>query len=168
AVLCAALLRTAPQALQVVELARGRLHGMHYHIAQIEQHPLAGFHAFTADRAHTLLLDLLKDIVGQRLDVTAGRTTGNHHEVADPGLPTHIDNGTVLGLHIFQCGDCQLDQLFVLNSETLHLRFSSTQGTAHARVCMPVPHRAPANGSICRWPAAHAIAWRRLPAAFAR
>src|SRR5690606_15644279 len=77
-VLCAALLRTLPEAFKVIELARRHLHHMHHHIAQIEQRPLAARQAFAAQRAHALLLDLCQHVLGQPPHTPQGTTPDDH------------------------------------------------------------------------------------------
>src|SRR5690606_22718196 len=115
-VLCAALLRTLPEAFEVIELARRHLHHMHHHVAQVEQRPLATFQPLATERAYALLLDLLQHVVCQGLHVAAGGTAGNHHEIGDAGLAAYIDGGDVGAFQVFQSTYDQLDQRFILHS----------------------------------------------------
>src|SRR3990167_269801 len=110
-----ALLSTLPQTLKVIELASCRQHHVNHDVAEVEQCPLAGIHAFSANWAYALLLDLLQHVVDQRLNVTARGAAGDQHEIGDAGLAAHVDGGDVLRLDFFQSADGQFDQLFALH-----------------------------------------------------
>ena len=111
----ATLFGALPETLEVIELPGRHLHDVNDHIAEVQQGPFAAVQPFAAERAHALLLDLLQDVLGQRLDLAAGGTAGNHHVIGNAGLAPYIDDHDVLAFQIFQRGNRQLDQCFILH-----------------------------------------------------
>src|SRR3990170_7556515 len=55
----------APDLFEVVELAHRRMHDVHHHVAQVDQHPFAARLAFHAVDARALLADALLHAVGE-------------------------------------------------------------------------------------------------------
>src|SRR6185295_3588913 len=57
---------SAPDFLEVIELAHRGMHDVHHHVAEIDQHPLAALFPFHAVDARALLADALLHAVGER------------------------------------------------------------------------------------------------------
>src|SRR6266850_7189163 len=69
----------APDFLEVVEVAHRRMHDVHDHIAQVDQHPFAVRLALDAVDARTALAQLLLHVVGERLDLPRRVAARDHH-----------------------------------------------------------------------------------------
>src|SRR6185503_5013383 len=70
---------SAPHFLEVIELAHRGMHDVHHHVAEIDQHPLAGLLALDAVHARAELADALLHVVCQRSDLSIGVAARDHH-----------------------------------------------------------------------------------------
>src|SRR5438552_2648854 len=69
----------APDLLQIVEIAHRRMHDVHHHVAEVDEHPLAARFALDAVDAHAVLPDFLLHAVRQRLDLARRVAARDHH-----------------------------------------------------------------------------------------
>src|SRR5256885_2021280 len=69
----------APDLLQIVEIAHRRMHDVHDHVAEVDEHPLAARFALDAVDAHAVLPDFLLHAVRQRLDLARRVAARDYH-----------------------------------------------------------------------------------------
>src|SRR6185503_12744822 len=103
----------APDFLEVVELAHRRMHDVHHHVAEIDQHPLAALFAFHAVDARALLANALLHAVGERPDLGIRGAARDHHALEHRRQPRRVEHLDVVALHVLE----RLDHHALLGAE---------------------------------------------------
>src|SRR6185369_14274173 len=80
----------APDFLEVIELAHRGMHDVHDHVAEVDQHPLAGLLALDAVHARAELADALLHAVCERSDLPIGVAARDHHALEHRWHPREI------------------------------------------------------------------------------
>jgi len=75
------------------------------HIASIDQYPIGVRQAFDLEIALARLLQLNRQLIGDRADMPVRAAGGNDHPVRESGLAVEIDGDDVLRLGIFKLGE---------------------------------------------------------------
>ncbi len=92
----------APHLLEIVEAANLGPEDVHQHVARIDQHPVAGWHALDPGVAVSPILHFLDEFVGDRADMPLRSARRDDHRVGERGLPDEIDGDRLLGLHLVE------------------------------------------------------------------
>lgn len=92
----------APEPLDIVETARVGLESVHDDIACINQHPLAGAHAFDLRRAEAAVFQRLHNPFGDRTDMPIRSSGRDHHVIGERRFSGKIDGQDILGLGVVQ------------------------------------------------------------------
>src|SRR5919108_2361695 len=87
--------RVAPEPLERVVCARVGEKDVHEDVAVVEQHPAALGLTLGVERTHTVLLQLVADRVGDRLDVWGGAAAANEEVVRDGRHALHVEHRQV-------------------------------------------------------------------------
>src|SRR4051812_22786585 len=93
---------TAPHLLEVVELPHRRMHDVHHHVAEIDEHPFARALALDAIDLQAALLDLLLHALRKRFHLAVGIATRDHHALEHRGHARRVVDLDVLALDILQ------------------------------------------------------------------
>jgi hypothetical protein len=75
------------------------------HIARIDQNPIGMGQAFDLDIALAGLLELVRQLIGDRADMPVGAAGRNNHAVRESGLAVKIDGDDVFRLGVFKLGE---------------------------------------------------------------
>src|ERR1044071_9704218 len=92
----------APHFLQVVELAHRGMHDVHDHVAEVDQHPLAGVLALDAVHARAELADALLHAVRERSDLPIGVPPRDHHALEHRGHARRVEDEDVAALDVLE------------------------------------------------------------------
>ncbi len=87
-----------PQLLQLVELARGRVEDVNDEVDVIDQDPLSTLQALHMVRSNALFLQLVQDVIGDRLDLNVGGAGGDQEIVRCGGDAPEIEGNDVVSL----------------------------------------------------------------------
>jgi len=93
---------SAPNTLEIVELAHLRSEQVNNNITGINQHPISVWQTFDARSAGANLFKLPQNMVSQRTDVTRRPTRRNDHLVSNGRLPIQIYNDKLFGFVVFE------------------------------------------------------------------
>src|SRR5215470_6332547 len=86
-----------PHLFEIVELPHLRPEHVHDDVAGVNQDPVALRLALNAGAPIARVLELVLELLGDRAHMPVGAAGGDHHVVADGGLPFDIDRHNVLG-----------------------------------------------------------------------
>ena len=75
------------------------------HVADIDQHPVAGRQAFDLGLAIAVVLERAQHVVGQRADVAVRASGGDDEGIGDRRLALQVDADDVLGLLVVETLD---------------------------------------------------------------
>src|ERR1700752_4692892 len=92
----------APDLLQIVESAHRRMHDVHYHVAEVDQHPLAARFALDAVDAHAVLPDFLLHAVRERLDLARRIAARDHHALEHRRHARGVEDHDVAPLDVLE------------------------------------------------------------------
>src|SRR5687767_3644387 len=95
----------APDLLEVVELAHRRMHDVHHHVAEVDEHPLAGLLSLYAVHPRAELADALLHAIGERLHLAVGVAARDDHALEHGGHAGGVVDDDVAPLHILECLD---------------------------------------------------------------
>ena len=97
-----------PELFEVVVRAHGGLHDMNDDLAGVDQHPFTRLLALDAEDRRAGLLQLVADVVRERLHLPVGFGGGDDERVVKTGELTDVEDGNVAGLDVFEGGYCGL------------------------------------------------------------
>src|SRR6185503_785075 len=92
----------APEFLQVVVAAHGRVHHVDDNVAQVHQHPFAVAPAFDAHHFRAQRLELFLHVGGERVHLAVGVAARDHHALEIGGLRGDVEHHDVAALDVFQ------------------------------------------------------------------
>src|SRR6185503_17373414 len=92
----------APDFLEVVEVAHRGMHDVHDHVAEVDQHPLAGLLALDAVHARAELADALLHAVCERSDLPIGVPACDHHALEHRGHARRVEDEDVAALDVLE------------------------------------------------------------------
>ena len=92
----------APDLLEVVVLADGRLHDVHHRGAAVDDDPLAVFLALGAQHLHAARTHRIAHAGGQGLGLPVAGAGGDDHALEQRRQVLGVEDDDVLGLHVFQ------------------------------------------------------------------
>src|SRR5438876_7155973 len=92
----------APDFLQIVEIAHRRMHDVHHHVAEVDEHPLAARFALDAVDAHAVLPDFLLHAVRQRLDLARRVAARDYHALEHRRHARGVEDDDVAPLDVLQ------------------------------------------------------------------
>src|SRR5262245_58689564 len=95
-------LLAAPDLLEVVELAHRRMHDVHHHVAQVDEHPFAVRLALHAVDARAVLAHALLHAVGERFYLAVGVAAREHHALEHGRQARGIEDLDVVALHVLE------------------------------------------------------------------
>ena len=78
---------------------------MNDHIARIDQNPIGVGQTFDFDVALACLLELDRQLIGDRADMPVRAAGGNNHPVGESSLAVEIDGDDIFRLGVFKLGD---------------------------------------------------------------
>src|SRR5678815_5423364 len=92
----------APDFLEVIELAHRGMHDVHDHVAEIDQHPIAGLLALDAVHARAELADALLHAIRQRSHLPIGVAARDHHALEHRGHARGVEDDDVAAIDVFE------------------------------------------------------------------
>ena len=94
-----------PELFEVVVRAHGRLHHVDDDVAAIDEHPFAGFFAFDAEDRGARFLELVADVMRERLHLPIRIGAGDDEAVVETGELADVEDLDVAGLDVLEGGD---------------------------------------------------------------
>ena len=122
-----------PHFLEIIEGADFRPENVNYHVAGIDEHPVAVRHSFHPRVRQAGGSEIFEHAIGERAHMAARPSRGHNHGVGDAGFAGEIDGDGFLGLHVVEAREHQVKNLLGVWTH-LGDGFGSADG-ASAREC---------------------------------
>src|SRR5919201_2322695 len=92
----------APDFLEIVEVAHRRMHDVHDHVAQIDEHPFAARLALDAVDTRAVFAHLFLHVVGERFHLARRLAARDHDALEHRGHARSVVDVDVAALDVFQ------------------------------------------------------------------